>query len=345
MPQFDLDKNSADLYFRQIAKHLRRLVRENYFSSRRVFSINEIVANYGVGRETAKKALVALEDEGIIRRVQGKGSIILDRNETALKRCYLFLPIHAEFYLRMTEVFRSSPNIPTEEIYYGDSTRELENRIAAILDSSDVKPVFCIVPPFIDIEGVRRIAERYSDGTNMLLIDVEHPAIPLPQVVQDHAAGTILAADRLLAETDGSIVFLYNEYHDRGTLILERMEAAFRGRAGSREVLTAYNHKDLSKQRIKADRIGGVFCLDDIEAMLLIGYLRDQGIDVPRRIKVVGYNNNPIGRYFTPPLTTVDGNHASVARGALELIDRADSGNLQSAVVRIPPALVVRVSG
>ena len=48
----------------------------------------------------------------------------------------------------------------------------------------------------------------------------------------------------------------------------------------------------------------GVLAFNDLVATGLIGALTDQGVNVPRDISVVGFDDIPFARYLTPPLTT-----------------------------------------
>lgn len=48
-----------------------------------------------------------------------------------------------------------------------------------------------------------------------------------------------------------------------------------------------------------------VFAFSDTAAMAFIHAFRAAGIDVPRRVSVVGYNDIPSAAYFSPPVTTI----------------------------------------
>lgn len=55
-----------------------------------------------------------------------------------------------------------------------------------------------------------------------------------------------------------------------------------------------------------ADGVTVLFCLNDICALGAMSALREMGVKVPQDVSVTGYDNIPMSRYFTPPLTTVD---------------------------------------
>lgn len=47
-----------------------------------------------------------------------------------------------------------------------------------------------------------------------------------------------------------------------------------------------------------------VFAFSDTAAMAFIHAFREAGIDIPRQVSVVGYNDIPSAAYFSPPVTT-----------------------------------------
>ena len=49
-----------------------------------------------------------------------------------------------------------------------------------------------------------------------------------------------------------------------------------------------------------------IYCGDDLVAFGVIAGLKSRGVRVPREVSVVSFGNDPIARYFDPPLTTVD---------------------------------------
>ncbi|KYP15398.1 substrate-binding domain-containing protein, partial [Flavihumibacter sp. CACIAM 22H1] len=49
----------------------------------------------------------------------------------------------------------------------------------------------------------------------------------------------------------------------------------------------------------------GIFCINDLSAIAAINYARKKGLSVPRDLKVVGFNNDPVSALVEPGLTTV----------------------------------------
>ncbi|MGZ4178629.1 MAG: LacI family DNA-binding transcriptional regulator, partial [Solirubrobacteraceae bacterium] len=85
-----------------------------------------------------------------------------------------------------------------------------------------------------------------------------------------------------------------------------------------------------------------VFAANDMVAAGLLGGFDQAGVDVPRDVSIVGYDNNFIAHLAHVSLTTVDQPRTEMGRMALELLlDRID--NRRSRVTRlVEPTLVVR---
>jgi DNA-binding LacI/PurR family transcriptional regulator len=88
-----------------------------------------------------------------------------------------------------------------------------------------------------------------------------------------------------------------------------------------------------------------IFAANDQMALGFIHAIRDEGLDVPRDISIVGFDDIPEAAHFWPPLTTVRQDFAELGRRAVDLLlgsgaDPAAPG----AATTITPELVVRAS-
>jgi LacI family transcriptional regulator len=90
-----------------------------------------------------------------------------------------------------------------------------------------------------------------------------------------------------------------------------------------------------------------VFCLSDSIACGVYAAAAAQGLEIPRDLSVAGYDDHPIARVVTPPLTSVDWGLADVATAAAGLLAAAVEGRPRPgarARVRAAPELVERAS-
>jgi len=64
---------------------------------------------------------------------------------------------------------------------------------------------------------------------------------------------------------------------------------------------------DAVNRHIKATKVppDAVFAWNDTAAMACIRAFREAGLDIPKAVSVVGYNDIPSAAYFSPPVTTI----------------------------------------
>jgi LacI family transcriptional regulator len=89
-------------------------------------------------------------------------------------------------------------------------------------------------------------------------------------------------------------------------------------------------------------RFSAVFAANDIMAIGALAALRDRGLEVPRDVSLVGFDDIPISRDLTPALTTVAIPMAQMGRRAMEIaLDAQSEVSLRESV---PATLVIRDS-
>ncbi|MFE7845855.1 LacI family DNA-binding transcriptional regulator [Microbacterium sp. NPDC057407] len=87
-----------------------------------------------------------------------------------------------------------------------------------------------------------------------------------------------------------------------------------------------------------------VFCANDQMALGVLGGLADLGLDVPRDVSVVGFDDVADAAHYRPPLTTVRQDFDGLAeRAVARLVHAIETGETGGTEV-VEPALVVRRS-
>lgn len=101
--------------------------------------------------------------------------------------------------------------------------------------------------------------------------------------------------------------------------------------------------KQILAQRVRPDVI---FAANDIMAIGCLFALAESGVDAPREMAVVGFDDIPIARYITPALTTVRVRIADLGGRALErllaTVGQKEGGRVTTETMQ--PELVVRAS-
>jgi LacI family transcriptional regulator len=87
-----------------------------------------------------------------------------------------------------------------------------------------------------------------------------------------------------------------------------------------------------------------LFAANDAMAIGALCAIREQGVRVPEDIAVVGFDDVPIARFLSPPLTTVSVEIAELGRQAFELLLEAGEPGREPRLEILPTHLVIRES-
>lgn len=105
-----------------------------------------------------------------------------------------------------------------------------------------------------------------------------------------------------------------------------------------------FSGREAARALIASDGTDAIFCANDMMAIGCLDVLKQSGLDVPGDIAVAGFDDIPVARYVSPPLTTAAVPIAEIGRQALQCcIDRI--AGREGAGGRIfTPQVVVRAS-
>lgn len=97
---------------------------------------------------------------------------------------------------------------------------------------------------------------------------------------------------------------------------------------------------------LEMDRIPtAAFCASDETALGLMAAARNFGLELPRDLSIVGFDDTIAARYTTPPLSSIHQPVSEIAKNAVEMLAaRMDNGNLPPETRTLPVELVVRES-
>jgi DNA-binding LacI/PurR family transcriptional regulator len=99
------------------------------------------------------------------------------------------------------------------------------------------------------------------------------------------------------------------------------------------------------RELLRTREFSAVFAANDTMALGLLHAFRDAGLDIPRDMSVVGFDDIPEAQHFWPPLTTIRQDYAELGRRAVEVLLGEVRGDEPVAErVQIMPELVIRGS-
>jgi DNA-binding LacI/PurR family transcriptional regulator len=178
------------------------------------------------------------------------------------------------------------------------------------------------------------------------------PADTLPIVAVDQVAGAALATRHLLelghptvAHIAGRPDFLEAAQRIDGW----RATLAAAG-ADVPPVLvgdwSARSGYELGRRLVREGGLSAIFVANDQMALGVLRALHEAGLEIPRQVSVVGFDDIPEAQYYTPPLTTVRQDFAEIGRRSLALmLEMMESGGeAPASPPLVLPELILRSS-
>lgn len=196
---------------------------------------------------------------------------------------------------------------------------------------------------------------RLLGDVPLVFVDEEIFGTDFMSVVSDSDSGARLVARHLLDLGHRSVLLL--DLQGEGATSIRRVGGfrdAWRAGGGAdfpvvKSDLTEQGGRTAVAPYVEAMRAGeitAIFALNDFMAIGAINQLRKEGIEVPRRVSVVGFDDVSAGVYSYPTLTTVRQNVLGLgAAGTTALIDSLEGRRpLTGEQVVLPVELIVRES-
>ncbi|WP_426323250.1 LacI family DNA-binding transcriptional regulator [Microbacterium sp. E-13] len=215
----------------------------------------------------------------------------------------------------------------------------------AHLRAQSIEGLVVIAP---QVRVVRALAAQALDIPYVTLqstdLDVDH------MLSVDQVAGARLATKHLVSLGHRGI------YHLAGPQDWIEAEARMRGfleELGASDVpttapilgdWTAEFGYYAGRELLQVRDFTAVFSSNDQMALGFMHAVRDEGLDVPRDISIVGFDDIPEAAHFWPPLTTVRQDFAELGRRCVELLLGPVDGLGSPAPSTITPELIVRGS-
>jgi DNA-binding LacI/PurR family transcriptional regulator len=202
------------------------------------------------------------------------------------------------------------------------------------------------------VDGILVIAPLEGSGEALVALPRDAPVVAveagpadaLPVVAVDQFTGAALATRHLLELGHPTVVHIagrpdFLEAAQRIDGWRSTLEAA--GAAvppvlvGDWSARTGY---DLGRRLVRGGGVSAIFVANDQMALGVLRALHEAGLEIPRQVSVVGFDDIPEAQYYTPPLTTVRQDFGEIGRRSLRLmLDMVDTGG---AAPETPPLVV-----
>ncbi|WP_018665384.1 LacI family DNA-binding transcriptional regulator [Heyndrickxia acidiproducens] len=204
---------------------------------------------------------------------------------------------------------------------------------------------------YVESEDLEKLE---NSGIYTVTIDRSQFDHPFSAVTVNHKAGAKLAVEHLIK--DGGCRHIVHisgprgekSSEDRLSGYLETL-ATFNSGLSSKVVYGNFDmesgYKAVQKLIQSGTGFDGIFSSNDAMALGAMRACAEAGLDVPSKVKVVGYDNIYFSRYATPRLSTVDQRKKDIGRIAVEeLLRLIQDKNEKPKKYEIKPELLIRES-
>lgn len=226
-----------------------------------------------------------------------------------------------------------------------------EDELVDLLVERDVTGIVFVSGVHADMSADHtRYARLTASGVPFVLIDGYSERISAPVVSVDDVAAMRMAVEHLVELG-----------HERIGLALgpDRFVPVVRKVAGFTEAMTArglpaarvqHSLFTLEGGRAAADALlddgcTAIVCGSDIMALGAVRAVRARGLDVPRDVSVVGFDDSPMTAFTDPPLTTIRKPVEAMSTAAVDaLVDEIRGSTAHRTEFLVQPELVLRGS-
>ncbi|MFN8503245.1 GntR family transcriptional regulator [Kouleothrix sp.] len=333
------------------------IARGDYGAGQLIPSERELAARHTLSRTTVRRAIEALIDEGLLRRVPGSGTYVASPRAAAAEHATLGLIVPSlanPYFGELATAIEREGQRAGYQLLLGQSTLAGHSEapyLARYAENPAVKGVIAIA------SGAEIAAEPYARlaraGKPFLFVVRQAETIAADSVATDHVGGARELMQHLIGLGHRRIAYIgvtHQARHYHG--YLEALRAAGLPADPALQVSIAVDDLERGGEQgarallTRGVAFTAVFAQIDIVAVGVLRALRAAGLRVPADISLVGFDNIPSAAHLDPPLTTVDHTVGEIGRLAVLLLQDRITGRYDGPARRviIQPRLVLRGS-
>lgn len=321
-------------------------------------SEKDLCAEFDVARGTVRQALQTLENDGLLRREQGRGTFVhindVNADKVQHKRLAFIVP-----YVRDSSVpavligFQQVAEQANYSVIFNHVNNDLkqQERVMRKLVSEGVTGI-ALYP--VDSENLPLVENLSASGFPLVLIDRYLRSVSSDYVMTDHFGGAIRGAHYLFDQGHRRVGFatwlspavsMEHRYLGYRQALLERGFQPDERLVCRVEGYPMIDLSPLCEYLSGDDRPSAVFAANDQIAIGIYRAAAAVGLSIPDDLSVLGFDNLDVSAHLEPPLTTLAQPFTQIGQAAANiLLRRIDGDSTYFQQVTLPTELVIRQS-
>ncbi|MFI4911759.1 MAG: GntR family transcriptional regulator [Sedimentisphaeraceae bacterium JB056] len=371
-------KNKA-LKYQEVIDVLEEQILEGKYSlGQKIPTQNELTEYFGVSRPTIEKALEYLEQQGLVQRRKGSGTFVrYDQDKKNLKLKFAFIalrpPKDYDFESNFVQLFVSNFSAESKKRNFeliidvsiiSNSEQLFSHSLKSCKDiiDSGVNGVFMLPVDFAgkDTTVNRALADAF-DSADIPVVLLDRDVFQMPErspydiVGINNRRGSFVITNHLINNGAEDVYFVtcplnsnvvsdridgfksaveYNGLDSRNRIIYDY---DYRGQNPGMEILKKFIEQ--SQQPV------GFVCLNDEAASVLIRDVVKMGFDVPRQVRVAGFDDLPTSSLLFSPLTTIRQPVEAIVQTAVNVMEnRLQDPAMPAREIYVAEKLIIRES-
>ena len=327
----------------------------------RLPSENELMERFGVSRQTVRRALEELADDGLVEGRRGSGTYVtanIRRHKDEEVRIAVMLTcVDTYIFPAIIKGIESvlTPEGCTMQIVMTDNAVEKERMLLKeFIRTQSVDGIIAeTVKSGLPNPNLNLYRELEDMGMPVLFVNSFYKDLDIPHVsMDDHMAG-YLAARHLAECGHRRIGGIFKSDDGQGHLryagyMEALMEKEIKVRGGqviwtdTEEMKTMEEEGDRFLKRLKG--CTACVCYNDETAYKLVRICQTAGKRVPEDLSIVGIDNSALAQFCPVPLTSLENPAEKLGRAAAEIISGKIRKNEKMESREFEPKLVMRSS-
>src|SRR6266851_426286 len=361
-------KERMKILHTQLMTYFRERIRDGRLpAGTRLPADGELAAKYQISRDTVRQALALLVNEGLIERVQGRGTFVsqpplngspvlqLERKQIGLVLNRTpTTQVNMNLLVGVEQAAKSHGY--SVSFTYAEGNQEQQARDIARLRANHVLGMIIYLTG--DSTHDASIQQLQADHVPIVLIDRYFPGLAIDYVGLDNVGGGYRATEHLLILGHRRIGFIFSyEETLQTTSVYERWQGYCKALQkygipydetlvvpDLRQLQTG-THEGLVEFLQRPDRPGGIFAVNDYVALDVLQAAKAIHLRIPEDLAVVGFDDMEFAAHVHPPLTTVVQQFIDIGlRAGTLLISRIEGFVGPPKHIELPTNLIIRES-